>query len=92
VSQRVVAVVLLLVLGVVSLPLAAAPFDGEGSEDWILPLQLVGMAVVGAVVGVLLPGLAGPGATRGRAAGVGAGVGVACAVLGVLVFFVLLAG
>jgi hypothetical protein len=92
VSQRVVAVVLLLVLGVVSLPLAAAPFDGEGSENWILPLQVAGMAVVGAVVGVLLPGLAGPGATRARAAGVGAGVGVACAVLGVLVFFVLLAG
>jgi hypothetical protein len=65
--QRLAALVLLLVAGILSLPLAAAAFDGEGTENWILPAQLGGMAVLGAVVGYLLPGLAGPAAGRRRA-------------------------
>ncbi|WP_205472357.1 hypothetical protein [Nocardioides sp. SYSU D00038] len=72
----------ILAAGIVSLPLAAAPMDGEGSENWIIPLQLVGMAVVGAVVGRLT----GWGLARGAA------IGLACAVVGVAIFFVLLNG
>jgi hypothetical protein len=90
--QRVAAIVLLLVAGILSLPIAAAFLDGEGNENWIVPAQLAGMAVIGAIVGALLPGLAGAGASSGRAAKIGAIVGVAMAVVGVAVFFVLLNG
>jgi hypothetical protein len=90
--QRLVALVLLLAAGIVSLPLAALAFDGEGSENLILPAQLGGMAVLGAVVGYLLPGLAGPTATHRRSAWVGVGVALLLAVLGVVVFFLLLSG
>ena len=90
--QRLGALVLLLAAGIMSLPLAALAFDSEGSENFILPAQLGGMAVFGAVVGYLLPGLAGPTATQRRAAWVGVGVGLLLAVLGVVVFFLLLSG
>ena len=91
-TQRVVALVVLLVLGVLSLPLVAAVLDGEGTENWIIPVQLLLMAAIGALVGRMVPALAGPGATRGRAVLVGAAAGVAAAVLGLLIFFVLLSG
>lgn len=91
-GQRWLAVVVLLVLGVLSLPVSAALFDGEGSENWIVPVAVVLMAVLGAVVGSLLPGLAGPGATQQRGALIGAAVGVAMLVLGIVVFFLLLSG
>lgn len=90
--QRVVAIVVLLVLGVLSLPLVALFLDGEGTESWIIPVQLLLMALVGAAVGRLVPALAGAGATRGRATAVGALVGVAAAVLGLVLFFLLLNG
>ena len=92
VVKRVVAVVVLLALGVLSLPLVAYVLDGEGTENWILPVQLLLMAVVGAVVGRLLPGVAGEGATPRRAVVVGALVGVGAAVLGLVIFFLLLSG
>jgi hypothetical protein len=91
-GQRVVALGLLLVAGVLSLPIAAAFLDGEGSENFIVPAQLGGMAVIGAAVGLLLPGLGGAGSSAGRAARIGAFVGVGMAVLGIAVFFVLLSG
>jgi hypothetical protein len=90
--QRLVALVLLLAAGIMSLPLAALAFDGEGTENLILPAQLGGMAILGAVVGRLLPGLAGPTASPRRAVWVGVGVALLLAVLGVLLFFVLLSG
>ncbi len=90
--QRVGAVIILLVAGILSLPVAAVFFDGEGSENWILPVQFLGMAVVGAIVGRLLPGLAGDGATPARAIWVGVAGGLAAAVLGLLLFFLLLSG
>ena len=92
VAQRIVAVIILIVAGILSLPVAAAFFDGEGSENWILPVQLLGMAVVGAIVGQLLPGLAGETATRGRATWVGAAAGLGAAVVGLVIFFLLLSG
>lgn len=90
--QRVGAVLLLLAAGALSLPVSATFLDGEGTENWIVPVQLAGMALIGAVVGVVLPGLAGVGASRGRAAWIGAVVGVVTAVLGVAVFFLLISG
>ena len=90
--QRWTAVLLLLVLGIFSLPVAAYFFDGEGSENWILPVAVALMAVLGAVVGSMLPGIAGSGSTQQRGALVGAAVGVAMLVLGVVVFFLLLSG
>ncbi len=91
-GQRWVAVVILLVLGVFSLPVTASFFDGEGSENWIVPVAVLVMAVVGAVVGSMLPGLAGPRANQQRGAITGAVVGVVMLVLGLVVFFLLLNG
>jgi hypothetical protein len=90
--QRLAALVLLVAAGILSLPLAALAFDGEGTENFILPAQLGGMAVLGAVVGYLLPGLAGDAASRRRAVWVGVGVALLLAVLGVGLFFLLLNG
>jgi hypothetical protein len=91
-GQRIVAILILLVAGVLSLPVSAAFFDGEGSENWIVPVQLAAVAAVGAVVGALLPGLAGADSSRGRAMRIGAVVAVGMAVLGVAIFFVILNG
>ena len=82
---------LLVAAGILSLPVAASLFDGEGSENWILPVQLGGMAVIGALVGVLLPLTSGAGSAVRRAL-VGAGLGLAAAVVGLVVFFLLLSG
>lgn len=90
--QRVVAVVSLLVLGVLSLPVVAFFLDGEGTENWIVPVQLLLMAGVGALVGRTVPALAGEGASRGRSTAIGALLGVGAAVIGLLLFFVLLNG
>jgi hypothetical protein len=90
--QRLVAVVVLFAAGIVSLPLAAFAFDGEGGENFILPAQLAGMAVLGGVVGYLLPGLAGDAPSTRRAVWVGVGVALLLAVLGVVFFFLLLNG
>jgi hypothetical protein len=85
-------VLLLLAAGILSLPVVAYFLDGEGQENWIIPVQLVAMALLGAVVGTLLPGIAGESATPARARLVGALVGIAMGVLGVLIFFLLLSG
>ena len=58
-GQRVLAVVILLVLGVLSLPVSAYFVDGEGSENWIIPIAVALMVVLGALVGSRLPGIAG---------------------------------
>ena len=89
---RIAALLVLVVLGVLSLPLVASVLDRQGTENWILPVQLLLMAVVGAVVGRLLPEVAGEGATPRRAVVVGALVGVGAAVLGLVIFFLLLSG
>ena len=90
-AQRVVGIVVLLVLGVLSLPAAASVLE-EGTENWIVPAQLVVMAAVGAAVTVLLPGLAREGATTGRRAMTGAWWGLLAAFVGVVVFWLLLSG
>jgi hypothetical protein len=90
--RRIAALLVLLVLGVVTLPLVAWVFDGEGNENWILPVHLLLMAGLGVVAGRLVPGLAGGDASRRRVVVVGALIGVGCAVLGLVVFFILLNG
>lgn len=90
--HRPLALLVLLAGGVLSLPLAAAFLDGEDTDNWVLPAAFVAMAVFGAVVGSILPGLAGPHASAGRGRAVGAVAGVAMVALGALVFYVLLNG
>jgi drug/metabolite transporter (DMT)-like permease len=89
---RPIAVVVLLAAGVLSLPLAALLVDGEGTENWVLPAAFLAMAVFGAIVGSVLPGLAGTHASPGKGRVAGALVGVAMVGLGTLVFFLLLNG
>lgn len=91
-AQRVAAIALLLVAGVISLPLSALVLDGDGTENLIVPAQLAGMALVGALVGARLPGLAGADAGRRRSAWTGAAVGVAMALLAVAFYFVVISG
>jgi hypothetical protein len=91
-AQRAIALVVLLVDGVLSLPLTAAFLDGESTESFIIPVQLVGTTAIGAMVGYALPGLAGATATKARGAKVGAAVGLAAALLGLVLFFLLLSG
>ena len=49
---RVAALVVLLVLGVVSLPAVAGVLDGQGTENWVVPVQLALMAGIGALIGL----------------------------------------
>ncbi|KAB7745151.1 hypothetical protein GA707_04100 [Nostocoides sp. F2B08] len=89
---RVVVTLGLLALGVLSLPLVAIVFDGEGQEGWIIPVQVVLMALVGAGVGLLVPTLAGEGASRTRSAVVGAVIALVGVAVGLVLFFLLLNG
>ena len=91
-AQRVVGIVVLLVLGVLSLPAVAFVIDGEGAENWIIVVDLLAMAAVGAAVTIALPGLAREGATTGRRAMTGAWWGLLAAAVGVVVFWLLLSG
>ena len=91
-AQRLVGIVVLLVLGVLALPLSAAAIDGEGAENWIIVVDLVAMAAIGAAVTIALPGLAREGATTGRRAMTGAWWGLLAAFVGVVVFWLLLNG
>ena len=90
--QRVVGVVVLLVTGMFSLPLSAYVFDGQGTENWIVPVQLVAMAAIGALATIALPSLAREGASTGRRAQTGMWWGLLAAFVGVLVFWFLLNG
>ena len=91
-AQRVVGIVVLLVLGILSLPAAASVLDGQDTENWIVPVQLVAMAAIGAAVTIALPGLAREDATTGRRAMTGAWWGLLAAAVGVVVFWLLLSG
>jgi hypothetical protein len=92
VAQRAVGIVALLVTGVMSLPVSAALFDGEGTENWIVPVQLLVMAAIGAGLAVALPALAREGSPTGRRAMTGVWWGLLAAFVGVLVSWLLLNG
>ncbi|HEV2797338.1 MAG TPA: hypothetical protein VGV65_06925 [Nocardioides sp.] len=91
-AQRVVGIIVLLAAGILSLPVAASLLDGQGTENWILPVQLLAMAVVGAAVAVALPALAREGADTGRRVVTGIGWGLLAALVGVAIFWLLLNG
>jgi len=91
-AQRVVGIVVLLALGVLSLPASAYVLDDPGTENWIVPVQLLAMAAFGAAVTVGLPGMAREGAGAGRRALTGAWWGLAAAVVGVLVSWLAISG
>lgn len=91
-AQRVVGVVLLLATGMLSLPVAAFLLDGRGTENWIIPVQLLAMAVTGAALAVGLPALAREGATTGQRVRTGIGWGLLAALVGVAIFWFLLNG
>lgn len=91
-AQRVVGIVVLLVLGMLSLPVSAFFLDDQGTENWIIPVQLVVMAALGAATTIALPGLAREGASAGRRALTGAWWGLLAALVGVVVFWFLLNG
>ncbi len=90
--QRVVALPVFLVAGVLSLPLAAYFLEDRGTENWIVPVQLLVMAAIGAGVTVTLPALARAHAPTGRRALTGALWGLLAASVGVLVFWFQLSG
>jgi hypothetical protein len=91
-AQRLVGIVVLVVLGMLSLPVSAYVLDDPGTENWIVPVQLLAMAALGAAVTVGLPGMAREGATTGRRALTGAWWGLLAAFVGVIVFWFLLNG
>ena len=90
--QRVAGVLVLLVAGIMSLPVAAFILDDRRTENWIVPAQLLVMAVIGASVAFSLPPLARPGAPAGRRALTGACWGLLAALVGVLLFWLLISG
>ena len=90
--RRAAALLVLLVLGLISLPLVASVLDGVGTENLILPVQLGLMAGAGALAGWAVPSLGGAHATRRRGILFGALIGLGAAVLGVVIFFLLLNG
>lgn len=87
VAQRVIGVVVLLGTGLYSVPLSAALLDGEGAENWIVPVQLLAMAATGAGLALALPAMAREGAPAGRRAMTGAWWGLLAALVGVLLFW-----
>ena len=92
-AQRVVGIVVLLVLGMLSLPAAAFVLDGQGTENWIIAGRSSSRwRPIGAAVTIALPGLAREGATTGRRAMTGAWWGLLAAAVGVVVFWLLLSG
>jgi hypothetical protein len=91
-AQRVVGIVALLVTGMLSLPVAAFLLDGRTTENWIIPVQLLAMAVTGAALTVGLPALAREGESTGRRVRTGIWWGLLAALVGVLVSWFLISG
>lgn len=90
--QRVVAAAVLLVLGILSLPLVASVLDGESTENWIIPVQLVLMALIGIGVTSALPAIVPAGSEVVRRVTVGVAWGLLAALVGLIVFWLLLNG
>lgn len=91
-GQRTVGLLILLVAGILSLPVASYFLDSPEMENWIVPVQLVAMGLIGALVGRLLPGIAGTDPSANRATLFGALMGVVMALVGIAIFFLLLSG
>ncbi|MCD9154878.1 hypothetical protein [Aeromicrobium duanguangcaii] len=85
----IVGVLLLLALGL--FPATAAVFD-ETNEGAILPVFVLVMILVGALLWVFVPAIAGEGRRLGHRIAVGAAAGLAAAAVAVIVFYSLLNG
>lgn len=83
---------MLLVTGALSLPLSAYFFDDPDTENYIVPVQLLLMAMVGAGVAVALPAMAREGSPPRRRAVTGVWWGLFAATMGVLVSWFALSG
>lgn len=81
---------MLLFAGAISLPVVATFADSSSAGDLIVPVHLVVMSLLGALVGRLVPGLAGARSSSARQAVVGAFVGLASGLAAVGLFSVLL--
>lgn len=90
--QRVLGALGLLTAGVLALPVVASVLDGPSTENWIIPVDLLLMAGIGAGAGVALPALSPTGTSTGQRALIGAGWGLVAALVGLLVFWFLLNG
>ncbi len=88
--RRLYAIVLLIVLGVVTLPLVAAVID-RVNENLIAPVHVGLMLLAGILLWTKLPGLSDSTNTSRRVA-VGAAAGFLGAVTAYVVFFFLLSG
>lgn len=91
-AQRVLGVLILLGTGIFSLPAVAVFLDGPSTQNWIIPVQLLIMALIGALVILALPAMAPAAASTGIRVLIGVGWGVLAALVGLLVFFFLLNG
>ena len=87
--QRIVGIVVLLVAGILSLPATAYFLDGQATGNWIVPVQFLAMALIGASVAVVLPAFARAGAQAPHRALTGGWWGLLAAFVGVLVFWFL---
>ena len=92
VAQRVIGCVVLLATGLYSLPVSAYLLDDADTENWIVPVQLLVMAAIGAGLALALPAMARAGASAGRRAMTGAWWGLLAALGGVLLFWFLISG
>ena len=90
--QRALGAIGLLTAGILSLPVVASVLDGQGTENWIIPVDLLLMAGIGAGAGLALPALTPPGSSTGRRALIGAAWGLLAALVGLFVFWFLLNG
>ena len=88
--SRVIGLLLLLAAGVASLPASASLLDAPETENYVVPAQLAGMAIVGALVALMVPGVV--RGTTGTKTFVGAAFGVTAALVGLLLFWLLLTG
>lgn len=90
--QRTIGVAMLVGAGALSLPVTASLLDGPGTENWIIPVQVGFMAVIGASLGLALPSLVPTGASMAVRALIGAGWGLLAGTVGVVIFWFLLSG
>ncbi len=83
----------LVLAAVIGLPLWAAVLDGSTStENFIIPAHLVTMMLLGAAATTAVPALASPGASGNGRLLMGAGWGLLAAIVGLVVFWLLLNG
>jgi hypothetical protein len=88
--SRAIGLLLLLAAGVVSLPTSAYFLDAPETQNYVVPAQLAGMAAVGALVAMTVPGVV--QGTTGTKVFAGAAFGVTAALVGLLLFWLLLTG